>query len=86
MIEGYLESRAINNGIQMLFRFPNGLGASIVRHSMSYGGREGLFELAVIKWSGDDFELDYTTPITNDVLGWLTPEDAAQVLKKIKNL
>jgi len=53
------------------FKADNGYGASIVQHSFSYGHEEGLWELAVLDKDG---KLDYTTPITADVLGYLTEE------------
>src|SRR5690554_2603794 len=37
-----------------------------------YGGEKGLYELTVLDDNGN---LDYTTPITNDVIGWLTWEE-----------
>lgn len=60
-----------NDGDQWKFNFPNGYGASVIRNQYSYGGPEGFFELAVFLGG----ELCYTTPITNDVLGWLTSDD-----------
>ncbi len=70
-------------GIQRIYRFPNGYGASAVRHENSYGGREGLYELAVLD-SNDD--LCYTTPVTNDVIGWLTIEQVDALLDQISKL
>jgi hypothetical protein len=70
-------------GGQILYTFPNGYGASVVRHSFSYGGSSGRFELAVI---GPDNRLCYDTPVTDDVLGWLDPEDVERALLQIKNL
>ena len=70
------------DGIQYLFSFPNGYGASVVRNSFTYGGRRGLYELAVIF----DGELCYDTEITDDVLGRLTVEDVLSTLERIKKL
>ncbi|WP_323708359.1 hypothetical protein P3U10_04360 [Mammaliicoccus sciuri] len=72
----------INMGIQYLFIFENGYGANVVCHSSSYGGHEGLYELAVLF---DDY-LCYDTEITDDVLGWLTVEDVLKTLERIKEL
>jgi len=67
--------------------FANGYGASVVSNDFTYGGRDGLYELAVIKGTNvDDFELVYDTPITNDVLGWLTWEEVEALLKEIEAL
>ena len=75
-----------NNGVALRVDFPNGYGASIVCHDYSYGGpyngRNDLYELAVLK--GD--KIDDTTPITDDVLGWLSIEKLNEVLEKIKEL
>lgn len=67
-------------------RYNNGFGASIVCHPGSYGFEDGLYELAVIKWKNDKFHLTYDTPITDDVLGFLEPEDVIKICKKIKAL
>ena len=60
--------------------FPNGLGASVVRSKYSYGGRNGLWELAVVR----GHEIVYDTPITHDVLGYLTDADVEKVLAQIE--
>lgn len=86
---GSVVVRPANGGVQRIYRFPNGRGASVVRHVFSYGGAEGLWELAVIRFDGpgvDDFHLDYTTDITSDVLGWLSEEEANDVLTQISEL
>lgn len=73
--------------VQHIHKFENGYGASVVRHMFSYGSRDGLWELAVLKWHSDEeWDIDYTTPITADVLGWLTDEQVEETLKKIENL
>ncbi len=76
----------VNGGVQKLYKFPNGYGASVVRHSFSYGGDEGLWELAVIRYNGDHFDIDYSTPISDDVLGYLTEEDVDTILDEIAAL
>lgn len=63
--------------------FPNGRGVSIIRNAYSYGGRSGLFEVAVLDSTG---ELDYSTPVTNDVLGWLTPTEVFDTMVKVRDL
>jgi|688.fasta_scaffold620495_2 hypothetical protein len=71
------------DGVVGRIMFDNGYGASVVRHMMSYGGKLGLFELAVLD---KDEELTYDTPITNDVVGHLTPEEVTNYLIKIQEL
>ena len=72
-----------NNGIQRLYQFDNGYGASVVCHDGSYGNRQGLWELAVLDAVGNCI---YYTPITDDVLGWLTDEEVEIKLKEISEL
>ena len=73
-------------GIQRLWFFPNGYGASVVRHWGSYGNETGLWELAVLKGNEKEFRLTYDTPITDDVLGFLTEDDVDSTLAAIENL
>ncbi len=72
----------INNGVQHKYAFPNGYGASVVKHDFSYGGKNGLWELAVL----NEGELDYSTVITHDVIGHLSWKEVEKVLENIKNL
>jgi hypothetical protein len=71
------------DGVVGRIMFDNGFGASIVRHIMSYGGKLGLYELAILDKEGD---LTYDTPVTNDVIGYLTPEEVTNYLIKIQEL
>jgi len=63
--------------------FANGYVASVVRHDFSYGGKQGLFEVAVMD---KDFNILYDTPITNDVIGHLNSDRLVKVLQDISNL
>jgi hypothetical protein len=89
---------AFPSGTQRIYRFENGYGASVVRFSehhgagilaSSYGGDKGLWELAVLRFAGDEidrFRLIYDTPITDDVLGYLSEEEVDANLAKIEAL
>ena len=82
-------ARPIEFGIQKIYRFPNGYGASVVKSEYSYGGSENMWELAVITFEGDGsekFELTYETPITNDVLGSLSDDEVEEKLTEISQL
>ena len=70
------------DGIQKVYQFPNGYGASVIKHKGSYGYSEDLWELAVLH----EGELCYDTEITNDVSGYLTDEDLDVRLVAIKEL
>lgn len=61
----FTSERPLHGGVQRIYGpFENGLSASVVRHSFSYGSDSGLWEMAVLKggrvWSGyfvgDDVE------------------------------
>jgi hypothetical protein len=69
-------------GITSRTEFDNGYGISVVKSPYTYGGDKGLYELAVFK----DGEICYDTPITDDVIGYLRPEDVTEVMTKIQQL
>jgi hypothetical protein len=71
------------NGVVARITFDNGYGASVVKHEFSYGGKDGLYELAVLDSNGD---LTYDTPITDDVIGYLREIDVTDVMEKIQKL
>jgi hypothetical protein len=73
---------AVVGDVRIRHTFPNGYTASIIRHSGSYGGREGLFEVAVVHGG----RLVYDTPVTDDVVPSLTPKECAEVLAQIAAL
>ena len=64
--------------------FDNGYGASVIIGPYTYGGEDGLYELAVIL--GSDGKLTYDTPVTDDVEGYLTEDDVTKLLEQIQNL
>jgi len=72
------------SGIYCRIMFENGFGASIVNHKYSYGGKDGLYELAVLDTNG---ELHYDNSVANgDVLGYLSEDDVERYLEEIKSL
>lgn len=71
-----------DGGIWLKYDFDNGYTASVIRSDRSYGGLDGLWELAVLK--GD--KLCYDTPVTGDVLGYLTPPEVLFHLNQVKEL
>jgi hypothetical protein len=72
----------VHGGVQRLYTFDNGYEASVVRHPHSYGGDEGLWEAAVLL----NGSVCYSTPITDDILGWLNEADVDDVLARIEEL
>lgn len=71
---------------QWRFKFDNGFGASVIKHEFSYGFEDDLFELAVLEWTGEYHAITYDTPITDDVIGYLTNDEVMNYLYQIKNL
>lgn len=69
-----------------VFKFDNNYGASVIKHYGSYGYEQDLFELAVIYWDNDKYEISYNTELTDDVIGYLTNDDVIRYLNKIKKL
>ena len=63
--------------------FNNGYGASVVRGEHTYGGKDGLYELAVLDSNG---KLTYDTPVTEDVEGYLNEDDVTKLMEQIQNL
>lgn len=73
----------LGNGVQGVIMFDNGYGASVVQTDYSYGGRLGLYELAVLDKDG---HITYNTPITEDVIGYLNHEKVTEKLIEIQDL
>lgn len=91
----------IFDGTQRLYRFENNFGASVVRHSGSYGGNDGLYELAVIRWDPKanitlvengpykritGWTVCYSTAITHNAIGYLEEDQVNTVLSFIEKL
>ncbi len=71
------------SGKKTRIHFENGFGASVVSSTMSYGGRDGLYELAVLF----EDELHYDNPVARgDVRGYLTEEEVSELLIEIQKL
>lgn len=77
------ESLDFYNGVISRIHFENGFGASVVKHDRSYGGTEGLYELAVLF----EDKIHYDNPVAmGDVRGYLTEEEVTELLIQIQNL
>jgi len=63
--------------------FDNGYVASVVIGPYTYGGEDGLYELAVLDSNG---KLCYNTPVTDDVEGYLSEDDVTKLLEQIQKL
>lgn len=83
-----LEFEQINDapfmvGKKSRMHFDNGFGVSVVSHTYSYGGKRGLYEIAVLDKNG---ELIYDTPVTNDVIGNLSETGVTNIMKEVQEL
>ena len=72
----------VNGGVQRIYKFPNGYGASVIKGPYTYGGKKGLWEVAVLKGE----ELCYDTDITSDVIGHLNDPEMDAILRQIERL
>ena len=70
------------DGEQWRFSFDNGYGASVITVSIAYCNEAQPYELAVLKHD----ELCYDTPITDDVIGYLTSDEVYDLLDRIEQL
>ena len=73
-----LAEREHLGGLQKIFEFPNGYGASVVIHDFSYG-----LELALLD---ADCNIIQHPDITDDVAGFLNSDTACDLLEKIARL
>jgi hypothetical protein len=78
-----IEGNPFKTGVMSRMMFENGFGVSVVSHTYSYGGKDGLFEVAVLDVDGD---LTYNTPVTNDVVGYLNPDEVTEIMEEVQNL
>ena len=87
-----VKEKSLDDGHQVVFKFDNGYGASVIRTRFSYGGSDGLFELAILKFlDGDNYTLGYDTDIqteddNGDLYGHLEVEEVLSLLARIREL
>ena len=48
--------------------------------------RDKKYELAVLCTDGEGLRITYDTPITDDVIGWLTPERVSELMAQVAAL
>ena len=73
----------ITSKCKTIYKFPNGYGASVIKFKYIYFG----IEIAVLKFDENgNWDINYATPITNDVIGGLDEEGRDEVLQQIFDL
>jgi hypothetical protein len=78
-------------GVQKIYRFRNATGASVIKGTHTYGGEDGLWEIAPIYFVGHsnyEFELFYPEEVCpdGDVIGWCDDLDVEEKLRTLNNL
>jgi hypothetical protein len=69
------------NGVQGVVEYGD-YELSIIKHSLSYGGRQGLYEIGV--WKGDNqVELPGITSEGDTVKGYLTEAEVSAIMTKM---
>ena len=70
------------NTYHRILTMENGYAISIICNTRSVGGTSGLFEVAVKH--GD--HMCYATPITDNVIGWVSFGSVSELIKDVSNL
>ena len=79
----YIEVQRHIGHPQTIYKFPNGYGASVIKFNYVYFG----IEIAVLRFDENgNWDIDYRTPITNDIIGGLSEEARDDVLQQIFDL
>lgn len=80
-----IQTKTVQGGIQHIFKFDNGYGASVIRHEGSYGYHSGLWEVA--PWDSDQkFIGQSLLEWCDDVEGYLPWQDVEKILEEVKKL
>ena len=67
---------------QAKMNFENGYGISVIFGSMFYSNGIDTYEVGILK----DGILCYATPITDDVIGYITADEVTDIMRKIQEL
>lgn len=84
LVEEHFSPNPAFGGTQIIYRFKNDYGASVISNKISNG-----LELAVLKFTGpniENYNICYDTPVTSNVIGYLTPETLEEILNRISVL
>ena len=79
---GFIGCKFFHGGRQWIFNFDNGYGASVITGGIAYCNEAQPYGLAVLRHD----ELCYDTPITDDVIGYLTNDEVFNLLDRIEQL
>jgi len=76
-----LKETEMPKGLQAILQFDN-YELSIVNNEVSYGNKQGLYEIAVFK-DGEQIELPGVTNPGDTVKGWLTEDEVDAIISKM---
>jgi len=76
------EKMSVFDGTQVVLQFGDEYELSVVSHSGSYGGRDGLYEIAPFK-HGSLTEMPGITAEGDTVKGYLTESDVDAIIVKM---
>ena len=80
-----VDERSVNGGVQKIYKFDNGYGASVVRHLFSCGGEQGLWEMALLSFDDLSWHITYREDFANgEAAGYLSDKDVLELLEWIK--
>lgn len=68
------------------FYFENGFGASVVQGPLTHGGRDGLWELAVLEKTIHGWLFADGNPLGSEVIGHLTEVEVEELLERIEEM
>lgn len=81
-----ITTRSALNGVCFRVIFQNGFAGSVIRNEASYGFKDGLWEVAVMRQTPMGLCVCCDTPITDDVIGFLDEPGVIEILKRIESL
>ena len=70
-------------GAQARMEFGNGYGVSVITGGGLFTDGADSYELAVLDKEG---HLCYSTPVTDDVLGYISSDDVTEYMKQVQGL
>ena len=76
------ELHPIGSGMRATADFDNGYSVSVVCGDLFYSNGMDTYELAILK----DRHICYNTPITDDVIGYLSEDEVTEVMKRVQEL
>lgn len=79
-----MRSTLVPFGYQARFNFGKYI-LSVVQNDISYGSKEGLYEISVFE-EDNQIELPGITEQGDSVKGWLTKDDVNSIMKKLTSI